>query len=135
MDIEKLKRKRQKNVQEQIILKKHQIHQESVYWRRTGVAEPVRIILEDKGINPDTSIFIRYDINFPGMASDSGIVLTADHEFFEFELDLNQARTQLMSIDWWQRITEDLEVTNHKPGTGSTKWYLATEVLDELNEA
>lgn len=135
MDIERLKRKRQKNVQEQIILEKHEIYQEAVYWRENGVAEPVRIFLEGKGINPATSIFIRYDLYFPGMSSDSGIVLSKDHEFFEFELSLNKERTRLIEIDWWQKITDDVEVTNHKPGIGSTRWYIATEVLDELNEA
>jgi hypothetical protein len=134
MDIDQLKRKRQKNVQEQIILERHKIYQEAVYWRDKGVADPVRVFLEDKGINPETSIFIGYELYFPGMSSDFGIVLTEEHEFIEFELDLNKDRTRLMTVDWWQKITEEVEITNHKPGIGSTKWYIAIEVLDELNE-
>ena len=55
-------------------------------------------------------------------------------DFYEFELDLNKKRTELIELYVWGNKTESIEINKHKPGTGATWGYLALEVLSELNQ-
>ena len=134
MDIEKLKNKRQLNVQEQNALDKHRILSEATYWRKNGIPTPLRIALEKKGIEVEKSIFLNYEQDFPGISTDDGTVLTPNKEFFEFEMDLNKDRTQLIEFYRWENITSNVEVQKNKAGIGSTSGFLSLEVLSELNK-
>ena len=134
MDIEKLRRKRQLNVQEQNALDKDGILNSATHWRGVGVPIGLQRFFKTKGIQPDTSIFLDYQQNFPGMGSDWGEVLTADGKFFSFEMDLSEDRTKIVELFEWADITETIEINESKPGTGATRGYLALEVLSELNQ-
>lgn len=134
MDIFKLKNKRQLNVQEQNALDKHRLFVEASYWRKNGIPVPLKEALEQKGVNTERSIFLRYEQDFPGISTDEGVVLTPDGEFFEFEMDLNDSRTKLIEFYHWGNITPKVEVNEHKPGTGATWGLLALQVLAELNQ-
>ena len=134
MDIEKLKNKRQLNVQEQNALVKHGIASEAKFWRKHGVPTPLRKALEVKGIDIETSIFLDYEQDFPGLSTDEGTILTQDKEFFRFEIDLNKDRTKLIDFYLWENITTTVEVKKNKTGTGSTSGYLSLKVLSELNK-
>lgn len=134
MDIEKLKKKRQLNVQEKNILEKHRIFTEASYWRENGVPVALKAAIEQKGVNVDNSIFLQYEQDFPGVSTDEGTILTPDGEFFEFEMDLNDSRTKLVEFYVWENITSNVEINEHKPGTGSTWGFLALQVLSELNQ-
>ena len=50
MDIEKLKRKRALNVQEQNALCRYRIMQEAAYWREHGVPATIQSIFADLGL-------------------------------------------------------------------------------------
>jgi asparagine synthetase B (glutamine-hydrolysing) len=134
MDIEKLKRKRQLNVQEQNALMKHRILEEASYWRTNGIPIGLQNALKDKGINTEKSIYLDYMQDFPGISTDEGIVLTQDGEFYNFDLDLNASRTELIEFYEWENITSKIEVNEHKPGTGATWGFLALKVIAELNQ-
>lgn len=134
MDIEILKTKRQLNVQEQNALEKHKIYQEALYWRNNGIPKPLKLALEEKGIETEKSIFLEYEQDFPGISTDEGKVLTPEGEFYEFEMDLNKKRTKLIEFYRWENITSKVEIDEHKPGIGSTWGFLALQVLSELNQ-
>ena len=133
MNIEKLKKKRQLNVQEQNALEKHQIYLEAVYWRTNGVPLIVKNLLESKGIDTQKSIFLNYQQDFPGISTDEGIVVTPEGKFYEFEMDLNKDRTKLIEFYLWGEISPKVEINEHKAGTGATSGFLALNVLNELN--
>lgn len=134
MDIEELKKKRQLNVKEQNALEKHRIYQEASYWRDNGIPIGLKSALEKKGIDTEKSIYLQYEQDFPGCSTDEGIVLTPEHRFFEFEMDLNAKRTEVIDFHLWEDITLNIEINKHKPGTGATWGSLALEVLSELNK-
>ncbi len=133
MDIEKLKNKRQLNVQEQNALHKHRIYQEASYWRNNGIPVGLSSALTGKGLDTDKSIFLQYEQDFPGISTDEGTVLTPEGRFFEFEIDLNTKRTEVVEFYRLEDVTSKIEINRHKPGTGSTWGFLALEVISELN--
>jgi hypothetical protein len=134
MDIEKLNKKRQLNVQEQNSLMKHRILQEALYWRKNGIPAGLRVALESKGINTEKSIYLNYEQDFPGISTDEGTILTPNGEFYEFEMDLNNTRTELFEFYSLENITSSTEINEHKAGTGATWGFLALQVLAELNQ-
>ena len=134
MDIDKLKNKRQLNVQEQNVLEKNKIYNEALYWRKNGIPAALKNALEGKEINTTKSVFLEYEQDYPGISTDEGIVLTPEGEFFKFEMDLNKDRTKVIEFYSWKNITKNIEVNGHKAGTGATWGYLSLEVLAELNQ-
>ena len=134
MDIEKLKKKRQLNVQEQNALDKHRIYQEASNWRNNGIPKGLKSALEEKGIDTDKSIFLHYEQDFPGVSTDEGTVLTPEGRFYEFEMDLNAKRTEVVELYLLEDITSKVEINKHKLGSGSTWGFLALEVISELNQ-
>ena len=133
MDIAKLKRKRQLNVHEQNALAKHAIFTEASYWRKNGIPQAIKLALESHGICAETSIFLKYAQNFPGISTDEGMVLTQEKRFYEFEIDRDSQRAHLISFHALLDVTASIEINEHKPGTGATWGFLALEVLAELN--
>lgn len=133
-DIEKLSRKRQRNVQEQITLTKHGIKTQAQYWRQEGLPLPLIQLFETKGVDVKTSIVLWYDQDFPGSSTDEGLLLTEDGRFFEFDVDLNPERSQLVELYLWEDVSHRYEINGHKKGLGKTYGFLAMEVLQELNQ-
>lgn len=133
MDIEKLKQKRQLNVQEQNALLKDKLLNEARYWRLNGIPAGLDCVLKSKGIDCRTSVFLEYEQDFPGCSTDEGIVLTNDNHFFEFDIDLSSDRKSLVEVYRFEDITEDYEISEHQPGTGATWGFLAIQVLSELS--
>jgi len=134
MNIEKLKKQRQLNVQEQNALAKHRIYSEASSWRINGIPVGLESALMIKGVDTAKSIFLQYEQDFPGVSTDEGTVLTPEGRFYEFEMDLNTKRTEVIEFYFWEDITPKVEINEHKPGTGSTWGFLALEVLSELNQ-
>ena len=134
MDIEKLKSKRQLNVQEQNALDKHKIISEALYWRKHGIPIGLKNALESKGVNTEKSVYLNYEQDFPGVSTDEGIVLTPEGRFFEFEMDLTRDRSRLLEFCLWEEKTQTIEISGRKPGSGATWGFLALEVLSELNQ-
>ncbi|MEM7761610.1 MAG: hypothetical protein AAF298_26300 [Cyanobacteria bacterium P01_A01_bin.40] len=133
MDIEKLKKKRQLNVQEQNTLERHRIFIEASYWRENRIPIALEAALKNKGIDTKRSIYLEYEQNFPRISTDEGIVLTPEGNFYKFEMDLNISRTEVVEFYVWENITPKVEINEHKPGTGVTWGFLALDVLAELN--
>ncbi len=134
MDIKKLEKKRQVNVQEQNALEKHRINREASYWRSYGIPSGLKLVLEEKGIDVERSIYLQYEQNFPGVSTDEGTVLTPEGEFYEFEMDLNTEKTKVIELYSWTNCTSNVEINEHKPGTGASWGFLALQVLSELNQ-
>lgn len=133
MNVEKLKGQRQHNVQQQNALSKHKIYTEARYWREKGLPEALVKTFRQFEINPARCIVLDYEQDFPGCCSDEGIVLTEQGEFFQFEIDLNAERSNVLSLELWDNITEEIEVKKQIRSTGASWGFLALEVLKELN--
>ena len=73
--------KKQRNVQEQLSVKKNAILKEARFWRQYGIPEVLEKVFREKGIDIDKSIVLSYDQDFPGISTDEGIVLTPGEVF------------------------------------------------------
>ena len=133
-NIDKLKTQRRLNVQEQIAIRRDQIHSEANYWRTHGIPNPLKLVFMEKGIDIDKSIMLDYEQDFPGISTDVGMVLTLDGNLYEFDADLNPNRTELIELYSFTQISERFEINENKKGIGKTYGYLAIEVLKELNK-
>ncbi len=133
MDIEKLKKKRQLNVQEQNALEEYRILSAATYWRENGIPNGLIKVLNDYNINHDKSIFLNYQQYFPDCYTDEGIVVTEDERFIKFEMDLSADRENLKELYLWNDITNRIEVNSSVRGIGATWGYLALKALSKLN--
>ena len=62
----------------------------------------------------------------------SGVWLTDEGEFFEFEAMLSRSEGALLAIEQFENVTSTIPTTAHQPGTGASFGYLARQVLQEL---
>lgn len=88
-----------------------------------------------KGIDVDASVIVQasegYILGFPfGLG---GMLLTADHRFFTFELELNTALTEVVSVHEFIEVTsqQNMSMTNKRTGKGFGA--LAVTVLRAVN--
>ena len=133
MDLNKLRAQRRLNVQEQLVLKKHNILLEAKYWRENGISEGLKSIFTVHQIDFETSILLEYSQDYPGISTDVGIILTAQKRFFEFDADLSPDRKTVIQLYSWKDVSDNFETENNKKGSGKTYGLLAIEVLNELN--
>lgn len=135
MDIERLKRKRQKNVQEQNRLAKEHLRIEATYYRQHPEAVPYALVCyaERQGIDWCRTIVLDLGINEPGTSTVFGRLLTQDRTFIEFDMDLTDDFQYITDLYQWQDITVKQNLSHHNRGTGIGDGALAIEVLIELN--
>ncbi len=132
LDIDKLKRQRRLNVQEQTALSKGAILSEARYWWKNGIPKPLAELFRTKGI--EKYIVLDYEQDYPGISTDIGLILTSERQFFEFDVDLNAERTELLKVYSWTNVSSKFDIAKGKKGIGKTYGYLAIEVLRELTE-
>lgn len=134
MDIEKLKRKRVKSVQDQNAITKASITSLANWWKSGNkLPDPIEKLAEQSGINRSTAILVD-ESSGPICCeySYTGCFLTNDGDFWSYEVDLNDKETEIDHIEEWGII--DVEVNPHKKGTGKSWGYLCTEVLEETKK-
>ena len=138
--IDKLKSQRRHNVQEQITLRKDQIMKSARYWRMQDLPLPLVNLMHHNEVNPRTSIFLEYDRDtdyhesLRNGSTDSGIILSEDGRFFQFDMDLNADRTQLERLNLWKDISDQYDIDGQKKGIEKTDGFIALEVLTQLND-
>ena len=132
MDIERIKRKRTKSVQDQNAISKHQIISVANWWKAGNkLPEPIERMAAESGITRDTSILIeQHSGPICCEHSYSGCFLNKKYEFWSYQVDLNDKETKIEYLEQWLKV--DIEVNKHKKGTGKSFGYLCTEVLNEI---
>ncbi len=132
-NIDLLRNQKRLNVQEQNILTRNSIYNIAFYWRKNNIPLPLIQIFEENNIDRNTSIFIEYEQDYPGTSADWGKVLTSGGKFFEFDMDLNSERSELIQLNVFTDITDQYDISDHKKGIGKSFGFIALEVLNELN--
>lgn len=123
----------QLNVQQQNRLTEDSIRKEAIYWRKNGTPTALQIAGREKGINWERSIIIDMDIDFSGMPSLFGLLLSQDECLFKFEIETDEAHKVLKEVVLWEQVTATQNLSLHNPGTGAGRGALAIKVLRELN--
>lgn len=121
------------NVQEQIDIRKDNILSEAKYWREHGIPKILELLFKEKGIDINKSIVLEYKQDYPGISTDEGLLLTPEGEFYEFNIDLNSDRTEIVELYSIVNVSERYKVSEHEKGIGKSFGYIAMEILIELN--
>lgn len=77
-----------------------------------------------------SSIIIELDIDYPGMPSLFGVLLTQQERFIKFEIEAEQSGHEVYE---WCDITASQNLGAHNRGTGIGDGALAIQVLRALN--
>ena len=120
----------QRNVQQQNVLVEMSIRREAVYWREHKIPEALHTVGQERGIQWNRSIIINLDINFPGMPTLSGLLLTQDEKFLDFEIEVSSDR---YIVEIWSDVTMKQNINHHNLGIGAGYGAIAVKILRELN--
>lgn len=107
------------------------------HFRERGVPAAVHAFLAQRGIELSTSAIVRaqtesYMLGFEfGLG---GLLVTQDHRFFEFELELDASLGKVVFVHEYSEVTERQNTSRHNRGTGKGDGALAIEVVEALNE-
>lgn len=106
-------------------------------FRVQGVPAGVQSFLAQHGIELSTSAIVwgqaeRYMLGFEfGLG---GLVVTGDHRFFEFELELDSSLKNVIFVHKFSDVTEQQNTSNHNKGIGKGVGAIAIQVVDILNK-
>lgn len=132
MDIEYVKRKRQKSVQDQNAVSKHSILTCARSWLEgKKLPEPIEKYLYAKGFDRQNSLLVEYH-GGPAQfqMSYSGLLLTNEEVFIGFEFDLDVRETNIEHVEQFGSV--EIDCSAHVKGTGKSIGCLSKEVLHEL---
>lgn len=97
MDIDRLLKKRQLNVQEQNALVAHRLMVTAKAWLARGIPLALKNYGESKGIRWSETVVLDLEVDFPGMPSLYGLLLTHAERFIEFEIDTDDTHRYVES--------------------------------------
>jgi hypothetical protein len=132
MDIKYLKSKRQKSVQQQNAVLKHDIACCVENWLNGNkLPKPIEKYLIENGITRENALLVEYN-GGPAQyqMSYSGLLITNDEEFIEFEFDLNVLETNIEHTESYGKVS--IETSCHLHGVGKSFGCLSKEVLHEI---
>ncbi|MGE8405666.1 MAG: hypothetical protein ACN6QH_01315 [Pseudomonas sp.] len=132
MDIDRLLKKRQLNVQEQIAIVANEIALTANFWRDRGIPISLAKYAEHHGICWSKTIILKLDVDFPGMPRLFGLLLTQTERFIAFELDTDIAHRQLETVDRWEDVSAQQDYSVSKKGLKKGYAAIALEVRREL---
>ena len=137
MDIERVRRKRQKNVQEQTLLRQESLLRAATFYRDNPDRVPLalRQYALGQAIDWDRSIIMELDANIYGGYWVSGMLLTQEHRFIEFDFSTNEDHSALddSAKVIWLDVSAQTSTSRHLRGTGISKGALALEIQAVLN--
>lgn len=134
MEIERLRKKRQLNVQEQNALAREKIVQcASAYRNREPHLVWVGQALLQKGVDPEAGILAQASSVPCGGREEAGYAtwVSVDCRFFAIEATISMETHALISVDSFQDVTDGTTIDSHQKGQGKSFGYLALEILAE----
>ncbi|WP_144392103.1 hypothetical protein [Pleionea sediminis] len=135
MDIEKLKRKRQKNVQEQNALKKHYMRELAIDFRESPEEYIwLRNVLTQNSLDVNQGILISLSgcLEQGPVEECSAVWISSDSRFYELIVILKYGTQEIDEIESVTEITDSIEINAHQRGTGKSFGQLAIELIREL---
>lgn len=132
MDIDRLLKKRQLNVQEQNALVAHRLMVTAKAWLARGIPLALKKYGESEGIRWSEAIVLDLEVDFPGMPSLYGLLLTHAERFIAFEIDTDDTHRYVKSVSQWEDVSANQDYAPHKRGTGKGFAAIALQVRREL---
>jgi hypothetical protein len=132
VDVDRLLKKRQLNVQEQNALVAHRLMVTAKAWLAKGIPLALKNYGESKGIRWSETVVLDLEVDFPGMPSLNGLLLTHAGRFIEFEIDTDDTHRYVESVTQWEDVSANQDYASHKRGTGKGFAAIAVQVRREL---
>ena len=135
MDTDRLRKKRQLNVQEQNFLTRQQMVEFALaYSRREPTLVWVESALRLNGIDPCRGVLVKATSVPCGGGEESARAewIAEDRQFYSIEATIRMGTHELISVDECRNVTTSIAVTAHQPGVGKSAGYLALEVLEQI---
>ncbi|MEA5673969.1 hypothetical protein VA602_21850 [Pseudomonas sp. MH2] len=132
MDIDRLLKKRQLNVQEQNTLVAHRLMETAKAWLVRGIPVALKHYGESKGIRWSETIVLNLEVDFPGMPNLYGLLLTHAERFIAFEIDTDGTHRYVESVSQWEDVSASQDYALRKRGTGKGFAAIALQVRREL---
>jgi len=124
---------RQQSVQQQNIATEESLRREASYWRSNALPPALIEAASTRGIDCATAIFVKLEVDFPGMPRLFGMLVTQSERFIEFGIETDETHSVVELVESWCDVTESQNLSEHNRGTGVGKGLLAIRVLHELN--
>jgi len=132
-DIERLSKKRQRNVQEQNRLREYGLRKEASYWRAHPLPKALHNVGRARGIDWANSIIMKLISDLPWMPNTlMGTLLSQEERFIEFEIETSQLHQHIRSIEIWLDVTAQTNVCAQNRGTGKSVGAMALEIRRQL---
>ena len=128
-----LPRYRKLNVQQQNAVVEDLIRREAMHWRENPLPEALKLSGLERGVQWERSIIIDLCIDFPGMPRLSGLLLTQDERFVDFEIETDSAHRVVESVEAWEDVTATQNTNERNRGIGAGSGAIAIKVLRGLN--
>lgn len=124
---------RQQNVQQQNVATAREIRRRASYWRNVALPPALKEAATAHGIDCEKAIFLKLEVDFPGMPRLFGTLLTSNERFIDFEIETDESHSRIEHIETWQDTTDAQNTSTHNPGFGVGIGALAIQVLREIN--
>ncbi|MFS1286446.1 hypothetical protein ACLRDI_01905 [Pseudomonas piscis] len=128
MDIARLLRKRQLSVQEQNALDAHWIESTARAWQEGNLPLALSDYAATRGVDWSSSIVIKLEVDFPGMPSLFGTLLTQDEGFIDFAIETGPGHRQVESVERWEDVTANWNLALRNRGRGKGRGAIARQV-------
>lgn len=132
MDIDRLLKKRQLNVQEQNALVAHRLMLTAKVWLARGIPLALKNYGETKGIRWSETVVLDLEVDFPGMPSLYGLLLTHAERFIEFEIETDSTHRYVESVIQWEDVSANQDYATRKRGTGKGFAAIALQMRREI---
>ncbi|WPN61861.1 hypothetical protein QMK47_20280 [Pseudomonas sp. P9_35] len=132
MDIDRLLKKRQLNVQEQNTITAHEIAMTASVWRDREIPACLAEYAEEQGVVWSDTIVLELEIDFPGMPRLFGLLLTQSERFIAFEIDTDIAHRKLQTVERWEDISAHQDYSVSKRGVRKGFAAIALDVRRQL---
>lgn len=137
MDLERIRRKRQKNVQEQALLRRESLLREARYYRAHPEQVPLALkaYADAQGVDWSQAIILELHVNIGGGYWVEGELLTQDKCFIRFDLSTDEHHTTLDGPEHaiWRDESSERCTSRQVRGIGISNGAWALEIQALLN--
>lgn len=132
MEIDRLLKKRQLNVQEQNTVTAHRLKETARFWRDTNIPEALTRFGERQGVDWSETVVLDLEVDFPGMPRLYGLILDQAERFIAFQIDTDSDHQHVEFVSQWEDVSAHQNYSASERGTGKGFAVLALQVRREV---
>jgi hypothetical protein len=132
MQMDRLLKTRQLNVQEQNAVTAHRLMKTASFWRDAGVPDALARFGESQGIDWSETVVLDLEIDFPGMPRLYGLILNQAERFIAFQIETDSGHQHVEGLSQWEDVSAHQNYTVSQRGTGKGFAVIALQVRCEV---